>query len=179
MCDLGLKRFTPDEVVVKLDPVRPAELDGAPIPGADVIGLEATSDVKGYRKRGHGRLKLLEVLLHVFPEYRWQVVSHDRREARFEVVDKDGPATQSPDPELLSSFQDGVVDLLGVRTGALKLVPDLAGHALAEGPDLPAVDVDLPGVHERDVADALASRLFDNVDRVGTGDLEVEPVVLL
>ena len=56
MCNFGLKRLAPDEVMVELDAVRPAQLNGTPIPRADVIGLEAPGEVKGDSIRRHGRL---------------------------------------------------------------------------------------------------------------------------
>src|SRR5580692_1080226 len=164
-----LQGLAADEVVVEPDHVAVAELVGGEVVVLDVLRYEAAAERSGEALVAAGREPLavrLQLLAGVDGGQR------RRDPAGLEGVGRVGAGADRGEAELLARLQDRVPDLEVLLVRAEDLESGLAGHAVPERGDLPALDGDEVGAEELDVRDRAAVQLLDHLGRVGPLDLE-------
>ena len=96
--------------------------------------------------------------------------------ARLEGVGGVGPRPAGLDAELPARFEDGIPDLPVLLVGSPDLEARRPRHAVAERPDVLAVDLELTHVEELHLLERAAVELLD--DRPGVRSLDLEAVEL-
>ncbi len=159
--------------MIELDVLLPAQLDRRAIKLADVGIRVAAVRVAIVGLRVHAEIGAREILLFG-AEQRRHVIDRGGGKARLHVIDHLGAAAETSDAVVASMLHQRREDLLRMRDGAMQLVADLAGHALAQRIQPHAADPGLAEPHEADVAQALSGRLLHDEQRVRSLHLEDE-----
>ena len=162
-----LERFAADEVVVELDERAVAELVRRQVVVLDVVGDEAAADRAGglvARRR-----QPLAVLLHLLAG-----VDRGQRRgnpARLERVARVGARADLDQAEVPARLDDRLADLVALCVRTPDLEPGRTGHAVPQGADLAALDVDRVHVEELDVRERAAVQPLEDLRRVRALDL--------